>query len=148
MLRFALLVLAVLAVGAPPASAEDGSDLWLRYAQVDDRGRLEQYHQSVTSVVVENVHANKVHRETSGLQMEPGSTEKLVESSLEAARDELVRGLSGLLGRPVPVREGTPDGAVVVGTRESSEVVRRHVRSDELAAEGRAAVTSRSSRRK
>jgi alpha-glucuronidase len=136
MLRFALLVVAVLLAGAAPASAEDGSDLWLRYSKVEDRGKLEQYRQAVSSVVVENVHANDVHRETADLRMEPGSSEKLVASSLEAARDELVRGLSGLLGRRVPVREGTPRGAVVVGTRESSATVRRHVSRRELADDG------------
>jgi alpha-glucuronidase len=132
MLRFALLVLAVLAVGAPPASAEDGSDLWLRYEKVDDK----QYRRAVTTVVVDNVHANDVHRHTPGLRMEPGSTERLVESPLEAARDELVRGLSGLLGRRVPVATGSPRGAVVVGTRESSGTVRRHVSTRDLASLG------------
>ena len=136
MLRLALLVLAVLAVGAPSASAEDGSDLWLRYERVDDRQRLEQYRQAVSTVVVENVHANKVHRQTADLRMEPGSSEQLVESSLEAARDELVRGLSGLLGRRVPVAQGASHGAVVVGTRESSEIVRRHVPRRDLASLG------------
>jgi alpha-glucuronidase len=134
MLRVAVLALAVLAVGAPPASAEDGSDLWLRYEQAD--GRLAQYRQAIRSVVVEHVDANKVHRHTPDLRMEPGSSEKLVESSLEAARDELVRGLGGLLGRSVPVRREAGPGAVVVGTRESSEIVRRHVRARELADEG------------
>jgi alpha-glucuronidase len=125
-------VLAVLLVGAAPAAAEDGSDLWLRYEKVDDPGQ----YRSITSVVVDNVNGNDVHRQTPGLRMEPGSSEKLVESSLEAARDELVRGLGGLLGRRVPVATGTPRGAVVVGTRESSEVVRRHVRSNELDDDG------------
>jgi alpha-glucuronidase len=139
MLRFALLVLAVLAVlavGAAPASAEDGSDLWLRYEKVDDRSRLEQYRRSVTGVVVENVHANQVHRHTADLRMEPGSSEKLVGSTLEAARDELVRGLGGLLGRRVPVRNRAVGGAVVVGTPESSKLVRRHVRISHLGDEG------------
>src|SRR5688572_11255173 len=136
MLRFVLLVLAILAIGAPSAAAEDGSDLWLRYARVDDPDRLREYRGAVRTVVVDNVHANKVHRHTPDLRMEPGSSEKLVESSLEAARDELARGLSGLLGRPVPVRSQAVDGAVVVGTRQSSEIVRRHVRARELADEG------------
>ena len=136
MLRFVLLVLAIFAIGAPSAAAEDGSDLWLRYARVDDPDRLREYRGAVRAVVVDNVQANKVHRQTPDLRMEPGSSEKLVESSLEAARDELVRGLSGLLGRPVPVKSGAPEGAVVVGTRESSETVRRHVSARELADEG------------
>ena len=132
MLRFAVLVLAVFAVGATPAAAEDGSDLWLRYEKAGDK----QYRRAVTTVVVDNVHANDVHRHTPGLRMEPGSSERLVESSLEAARDELVRGLSGLLGRRVPVATGTPRGAVVVGTRESSATVRRHVSRRDLASVG------------
>ena len=136
MLRVALLVLAVLAIGAPSASAEDGSDLWLRYARVDEPDRLREYRRAVSAVVVENVDRNKVHRHTPDLHMEPGASEKLVDSSLEAARDELVRGLGGLLGRPVPVRNDAMDGAVVVGTRESSKLVRRHVRARELASLG------------
>ncbi len=39
--------------------------------------------------------------------MEPGSSERLVRTSLEAARDELARGLGGLLP-PVPVRRPHP----------------------------------------
>jgi alpha-glucuronidase len=124
----ALLVLAILAFGAPSASAEDGSDLWLRYVRVDDADRLREYRHAVGAVVVENVDRNKVHRHIPDLRMEPGSSEKLVESTLEAARDELVRGLEGLLDRPVPVKSATvPDGAVVVGTPDSSQTVRRHV---------------------
>ena len=141
-LRIAMLVLAVLAAGVPSASAappEDGSDLWLRYVRVDDGERLEQYRRAVTTVVVENADRNKVHRQTPGLRMEPGSSEKLVESTLEAAQDELVRGLRGLLDRPVPADSGAgsvPHGAVVVGTRASSEIVRRHVTERDLAAVG------------
>ena len=141
-LRIAMLVLAVLAAGVPPASAaspEDGSDLWLRYARVADRGKLEQYRRAATTIVVENADRNKVHRHTPDLHMEPGSSEKLVETTLEAARDELVRGLGGLLDRPVPIESGAgpvPDGAVVVGTRDSSEVVRRQIRDHDLAAIG------------
>jgi len=42
---------------------------------------------------------NKVHRTTANLAMAPSSEEKLVETSLEAARDELTRGLSAFQGR-------------------------------------------------
>jgi alpha-glucuronidase len=139
-LCIALPVVAVLAFGMPSAAAaspEDGSDLWLRYVRVDDRERLAEYRRAVSRIVVENVDRNKVDRQTPDLRMEAGSSEKLVESTLEAARDELVRGLRGLLDRPVPLGSGTVlDGAVVVGTRDSSEVVRTHVSGDDLASLG------------
>jgi alpha-glucuronidase len=126
----------------------DGSDLWMRYVRVSDPGLLRRYRESVTTVIVENASRNKVHRHTANLGMAPGSTEKLVESTLEAARDELVRGLGGLLGRAVPARagadDGIPDGAVVVGTRDSSRTVRRHISANDLASVGDAGYLVRS----
>ncbi|HZB32996.1 MAG TPA: hypothetical protein VE465_22750, partial [Streptosporangiaceae bacterium] len=108
----------------------DGADLWLRYVRVGDPGLLRRYRDSITTIIVENADRNKVHRHTPNLAMAPGSAERLVETTLEAARDELVRGLGGLLGRAVPVRAaGTggpiPRGAVVVGTPDGSPAVRR-----------------------
>ena len=141
-LRIALPILALLAFGVPSAAAaaaapEDGSDLWLRYVRVDDSERLGQYRSAISRIVVENADRDKVHRTTPDLRMEAGSSEKLVESTLEAARDELTRGLRGLLDRPVPVGNGAAlDGAVVVGTRDSSEIVRRFVPADDLASLG------------
>ena len=120
--------------------AYDGSDLWLRYVPVSDPGLLRRYRDSITTVIVENADRDKVHRHTPDLTMAPGSTERLVETTLEAARDELVRGLGGLLGRAAPVRTSAgakvPGGAVVVGTRDSSPAVRRHVAADDLASVG------------
>lgn len=107
----------------------DGSDMWLRYVPVRDPHLLGQYRRQVTAVVVENADRNASYRHTPDLRMAPGSTERLMASTLEAAREELVRGLSGLLDRPVRAlpRPGDvlPDGAVVVGTPESSQAVRR-----------------------
>jgi alpha-glucuronidase len=118
----------------------DGSDLWLRYVPVSDQGLLRRYQESATAVVVENADRNKVHRHTPNLSMAPGSTERLVETTLQAARDELVRGLGGLLDKTVPVitspGDGVPDGAVVVGTRDSSKAVRRYISADDLASVG------------
>src|SRR5688572_17418196 len=139
-LRIALPVLALLAFGVPSAAAaspEDGSALWLRYVRVDNTQRLGQYRSAISRIVVENADRNKVHRHTPDLRMEAGSSETLVESTLEAARDELARGLRGLLDQPVPVGSGAAlDGAVVVGTRDSSELVRRHVPAGDLATLG------------
>src|SRR5262249_16694507 len=59
------------------------------------------------------------------------STEKLVETTLEAARDELTRGLSTLLDRPTAAGDDGP-GAVIVGTRASSPLVAQLVTAQEL----------------
>ncbi|NUQ96774.1 MAG: alpha-glucuronidase [Streptomyces sp.] len=118
----------------------DGSALWLRYVRVDDPSLLRRYREAITTVIVENAGRNKVYRRTPDLGMAPGSSEKLVESTLEAARDELVRGLGGLLDRAVPattdVGSRIPDGAVVVGTRDSSGIVRQYVSAGDLASAG------------
>ena len=127
------------AAPAPAAAAEDsysGSDLWLHYAPASDSQRLREYRRQVSAIVVENAGRNKVHRHTDDLQMEPGSTEQLAETSLEAARNELVRGLGGLLDRPVPVRTNPGDGAVIVGTGDSSQAVKRYVSAHALASAG------------
>ncbi|QKV80159.1 alpha-glucuronidase family glycosyl hydrolase [Amycolatopsis sp. Hca4] len=132
-------VLTASMLGAPPAQASpplpgdyDGSDLWLRYEPVADPGVLARYRAALGAIVVENADRARVHRHTANLSMAPGSTEHLVESTLAAARDELVRGLGGLLGRPVPVAGGCPDRAVVVGTPESSPLVRGLVPARDL----------------
>src|SRR5204863_461455 len=94
----------LLAAGGPRrlgGPAEDGYDLWLRYRPVGDTARLAEYRTAITQLVV-----------ASG-----GAT-------MGAARDELVTGLRGLLGRDIPVgRAPSRDGALVVGTPASSGVV-------------------------
>jgi alpha-glucuronidase len=137
---------AVALAGVAPAgsrAADDtysGSSLWLRYVPVSDAGRLAQYRDAVTGVIVENAGRTKVYRQTAGLQMQAGATEKLVDTTLEAARDELLRGLGGLLDQAVPERtaapDAVPDGSVVVGTRESSPIVARYLSAAELASAG------------
>ncbi|PGH47584.1 alpha-glucuronidase family glycosyl hydrolase [Streptomyces sp. Ru87] len=133
----------VAAAASAPAGADDaydGSDMWLRYPPVEDPGLRDRYRESATSIVVENAGQNPVHRHTRNLRMEPGAREKLVATSLEAARDELDRGLDGLLDRDVPVTERpgepVPDGAVVVGTPGSSPLVRESVPAADLAGVG------------
>jgi alpha-glucuronidase len=146
LLLVALATIAAAMASTPPvfaASSEDaysGSDLWLHYVPVSDPGLLGRYRNSISSIVVENSDRNPVYRHTANLRMEPGSTEHLVNTSLEAARDELVRGLGRLLDRTIPVRTSPasdiPDGAVIVGTRDSSKAVRQYVDAGDLAAVG------------
>ncbi len=84
---------------APPN--EDGSELWLRYRKVTDAARLEEYRQTIT------------HRLAAGDS-----------PTLLAAQSELERGLAGLLGQDVPMRDAVDGaGGVIVGTPESSELV-------------------------
>ena len=97
---------------------------------------LAQYRACASAIVVENADQHKVYRHTANLRMEAGTAQSLVETSLQAARDELVRGLGGLLGQAVPVTpdagDDLPDGAVIVGTRDSSSAVRQYVAASEL----------------
>jgi alpha-glucuronidase len=91
----------MLAAGVPAAArAEDGYDLWLRYRRVADAARLAEYRAALTSVVAQ------------------GSS-----PTLAAARDELVAGLTGLLGRRVGVSGRLLTGSVVIGTPASSPAI-------------------------
>jgi alpha-glucuronidase len=107
------LILAV-AFSSSPALAEDGYQLWLRYSPVADARLLAHYRESL-----------------SGLRVEGAS------DTLRAAQAELVRGLSGLLGRPLPpVEEPLPDGVVLAGTPGGSPLVASLGLAGELARAG------------
>ena len=89
------------AVGPRTLGAEDGYELWLRYRLVGDAARLAEYREAITQVVVASD-----------------------APTMQAARDELVTGLGGLLGRNTPVAGAvSQDGALVVGTPANSRVV-------------------------
>ena len=92
MLRsIAILLLTILLWGSP-AQAEDGYDLWLRYRPLD--ASFQQGYQSrLRNLVVEG----------------DGPT-------MTAARTEMQRGLSGLLGRGIPISRQVTDGSVLIGT--------------------------------
>ena len=89
---------ALLLLLAAPAQAEDGYDLWLRYRPMEAAAQA-QYRPLATGIVSE------------------GSS-----PSLNAAKDELTRGLSGLLDRRIDA-DAVVDGAVVIGTPASSPLV-------------------------
>lgn len=96
---FLLLVL------AGPTRAEDGYRLWLRYDRIADTRLLQEYREQIISC----------RFETAGSAI------------LQAARQELMTGLAGLLGRPArPASGESPqliDGTLIVGTPSSSPII-------------------------
>jgi alpha-glucuronidase len=118
----AIAVVAILC-GAP-LRAETGADLWLRYVPIDDTTTRDQYRRAATAVVV------------------PGDS-----PTLQLARGELKRGLSGLLGTDVP-GEGSVDrdGAVLLGTPSSAPAIAALGWSADLAQAGGEGYVIRSAR--
>jgi alpha-glucuronidase len=89
LLLFATASLALL----PSLSAEDGYRLWLRYDQVANDALRQTYSTAITEIVLPEVRP-----------------------SLAAARDELVTGLRGLLGKDIPVVPApTRAGSLILG---------------------------------
>ena len=88
----------------PPHPDEDGYDLWLRYPLIDDADRLAEYRAAIMQVFF------------------PATTPTLI-----TARDELLRGLRGLLGidsarRITPLRRGrSPSGQRSICRRPSPQ---------------------------
>jgi alpha-glucuronidase len=105
----------LLIIAATPLRADDGYDLWLRYVPASDAARLAQYRASIARIVVQ------------------GDS-----PSLDAVRDELTKGLSGLLGRAVLAdARGLRAGAVIAGTRASSPIIAALPLAADLRAVGR-----------
>src|SRR5262245_29579557 len=99
-MRLALVVVGLLALPGM-ARGENGYDLGLRYPQVSNAARLAEYRAAVAGVLV------------------AGDS-----PTIRAARDELTRGLRGLLGRDVPVvRDTTAARFVIAGTPARSTTI-------------------------
>ena len=98
----AVVALAALGFGAPGvARAQAGSDLWLRYDPIADEAARSAYRRAVSAIVVSSDTA----------------TGRIV-------KDELQRGLRGLLGAEVPVTGAvTGAGAVIAGTPGTSPLI-------------------------
>ena len=102
MTRMLVMAGALLALLGGTARAEDGYDLWLRYPRVAEAARLAEYRAAAAQLVV------------------GGDS-----PTLRAARDELVTGLTGLLGAAPAVRDAIAgEGTIVLGTPRSSPLVR------------------------
>jgi alpha-glucuronidase len=124
-MRRTLIVAAALVLLAnATARAEDGYDLWLRYARVTEPALLSEYRSAATQIVV------------------AGDS-----PTLAAARDELVTGLTKMLGTAPSVGSSvTANGAIVVGTPRSSALIRALPLAGDLRAVGREGYLIRSTR--
>ncbi len=133
---------AAAADAAESADSYDGSQLWLNYRLVKDTARLSEYRAAATAIVVENYDANPTFRHSrNGVEWTPqrpsNAKETVPASTLEAARLELSRAMSGLLGQDVPYAASVAkDGAIVVGTPESSPLIAALNLDADLAAVG------------
>lgn len=106
--------LALAALGfAAAAQADDGYDLWLRYRPLE-KSAAASYQAEATSVV------SASHSATGNV-----------------TRDELLRGLSGLLAKKVAASETLSNGAVLFGTPENSRTIAGlHLPLEKLGSEG------------
>jgi len=96
----ASLLIAVQLSIALPVSAEDGYRLWLRYDPQPEK-TIEGYRPRIASLVI------------------PGES-----PTLRAIRAELSRGFSGLLRHQIPLSEAVDhDGAVLIGTPQTSPII-------------------------
>jgi alpha-glucuronidase len=88
-------------LGATAVSADDGYELWIKYRRVADRHRLTTYRRAIRAVVV------------------PGESR-----TLQLVRDELQRGLKGLLGEdpPFATTGGASNALIVVTPRHFAAV--------------------------
>lgn len=86
---------------ASPFKDEDGYELWLRYHRIDDGYLRESYRQAISGIVF------------------PAES-----PTLQVARQELLRGLHGLLEHAyVPSADASQNNALVCGTPQSSPVI-------------------------
>jgi alpha-glucuronidase len=109
-----VVLLALLLIASSPAVAEDGYELWLRYRLVDDDDLRDEYRGAFRTIITQGE-----------------------SPTLDAARNELSRGLTRMLGRVV---DGSSveviDGSLVLGTAGVSPLVSSHIAPEDLAAVG------------
>jgi len=107
--RAAALAGALVVLAAAALRAEDGYDLWLRYPRVADPARLAEYRALFHRLGI------------------PGTS-----PTLAAARAELRRGMTGMLGSGITISPATSDASLVAGTPATSAVIASAGLEDEL----------------
>jgi alpha-glucuronidase len=110
-----LFVLCIAVLVCPTAGADDGYGLWLSCKKLDDTKTLEEYRQAFSYIVIE------------------GQSE-----TLRIVREEVKKGLDGLLGADLPIRSTlTTGGALGIGTPRQSQLIQKLDLSNKLATLGR-----------
>lgn len=100
MQKLGIILIALMVVGATKSSlGEDGYRVWLRYDLVEDAQKLSQYRQSIKYWVA--------------LDDSP---------TINAAKEELQLGLTGMLGQPVNGVSSITSGTVVLGKASAPEL--------------------------
>src|SRR6476660_1761839 len=93
--------------------AEDGYRLWLRYDRIEDAALLQQYNSRINSIVIN------------------GNSPTIV-----AAKNELLSGLQGLLGKKITVANEIKAGTIVLQKNPGTRAETIGVRFEELGDEG------------
>ena len=141
-LSLLLGMLVLPAQAAESADSYDGSQLWLNYRTVVDAARLSEYQAAATAIVVQNYDEHPTYRHSRNgsvwTPQRPGNAQEAIPAStLEAARMELSRAVKGLTGVDVPYADSvSADGAIVVGTPDSSPLIASLNLGDALAQVG------------
>ncbi|AHF14264.1 alpha-glucuronidase [Niabella soli DSM 19437] len=89
--------------------AEDGYRLWLRYDKVQDAALLQRYQSALTALSFYTSSA-----------------------TLDIAKKELIKGISGLTGNRLRPREGVTNNCIIAGTPASSVFVKKFFQKNKL----------------
>ncbi len=90
--------------------SDDGYELWMKYRPVSDAMQLKNYRQQISSIMVS------------------GTSE-----TCQIIRNELKRGLDGLLGKTVPLTTSlSRNGLVIVGTLENLNMIKKSFDTKQL----------------
>jgi len=98
----------------PVMSADEGYDLWMSHRKLDDATMIREYRQALSSIVIQ------------------GRSD-----TLDVVREEVKKGMAGLLGVDLPIRRAlTASGGLVIGTSRQSKLIQQLDLSKELATLG------------
>jgi alpha-glucuronidase len=90
--------------------ADDGYELWLKYHQIGDASELNKYRRQISAIMVS------------------GTSE-----TCQIVRDELIKGLSGLLEQNISSTKSiSQNGLVIVGTLENLYILKSHFNTEQL----------------